>query len=561
MTAQRITRGFAWNHLYKLAEYGGMNLYAILVLRSLGPEIGGNYAVYLSISGLLAIIGAFAVDGVLLRYLPRILRGERSYGDAKIEGVRPFLIELLAFRLFVNLVLGALLIVMLAILPDYIPGLAHSLEGIWQWWPYFAIFLFSQAVVAFSTSTLIGMLQTKWVFFASLIARFSLLAVGFVLLITGKLSIDGAVALHAFAAVLNAALLLHWVYRHVEQESSAGLRMEFANFRRRLYRFIRKPSQVRIFLLMPFMLYGITTWGSDVLSTVLGRQPDVLMMRALLGENARDIGLYEAAARIGLMTEYVVLFGLGGMLVSVFSEFAHVDELASEEETEGKVRSNKKPKVHYTRLIKARKDVAGYQTISTAPAFIFMIVFTPLVLSVFFGAKFEDAAPMLLATLILQAITVIAFGGGMHVTSLVVIGKERFVFMNRLGWGIVNLVANYFLIQSYGGLGAIIGTQASNMAAIVLEGIVAARWIGQSFQFGRTLAILGVVLTSTILTYYGVQLLAPSMPAIVRLIVAGLIMAALTMGGYTLFRIPEAKTAWRKIRSLAGVQEAPTLSA
>src|ERR1035437_7584993 len=113
MSAHRITRGFAWNHLYKLAEFGGINLYAIMVARVFGPEVGGNYAVYLSISGTIAMIGAFAVDGVLLRYLPRILHGERSFGEAKVEGIRPFLIELLAFRLFVNLCLALLLVLAL----------------------------------------------------------------------------------------------------------------------------------------------------------------------------------------------------------------------------------------------------------------------------------------------------------------------------------------------------------------------------------------------------------------------------------------------------------------
>src|SRR5438105_9340573 len=100
MSAQRVTRGFAWNHLYKAVEHGGINLYAILIVRKFGPALGGNYAVYLAITGTLAILAAFAVDGALLRYLPRIMRGESQYGEKKIEGLRPFLVEMFAFRFF-----------------------------------------------------------------------------------------------------------------------------------------------------------------------------------------------------------------------------------------------------------------------------------------------------------------------------------------------------------------------------------------------------------------------------------------------------------------------------
>lgn len=560
MSAHRITRGFAWNHLYKLAEFGGINLYAIMVARAFGPEVGGNYAVYLSISGTVAMIGAFAVDGVLLRYLPRILHGERSFGDAKVEGIRPFLIELLAFRLFVNLCLALLVVLVLAVLPNYSQGLAASLGNIRVLWPWLTIFLFAQAAVAFSTYTLIGLLQTKWVFFASLFGRLALLGVGVLLLASGHLSIEGAVALHAFSALVIAVLLLYWVHHHVDRESSQGLRVEFANFRRRLTGFISKPSRVRIFLLMPFMLYGITTWGSDILSTVLGRQPDVLMMRALLGENARDIGLYDAAARLGLMTEYIVLFGLGGTLVSVFSEFAQEDERKSSEAIAAGAekhveRSGHPQKVTYRRLQKGREDIAGFQTLSTSPLFIFMLVFAPMVIQVLYGTQFSGAVPMLVASLLLQAITVIAFGGGMQVTSLVVIGKERFVFLNRLAWGILNLVVNYFLILQYGGLGAMIGTQAANLGVVATESFAASRWIGPCLRLWRSAAILAIASGSTLITYLGVNFLSPAIPSVVRLLLACACTAVLTFAGYAIFRIPEGRKAWSKIRSLMGRPE------
>jgi len=49
----RITKGFAWNYFFKFVEIGGVNLYSVLVVRKFGPAIGGNYALYMSVTGTL----------------------------------------------------------------------------------------------------------------------------------------------------------------------------------------------------------------------------------------------------------------------------------------------------------------------------------------------------------------------------------------------------------------------------------------------------------------------------------------------------------------------------
>ncbi len=545
MTASRVTRGFAWNHLYKMVEYGGMSLYSILVMRKLGPEIGGNFAVYSSIIGTLGILAAFAVDGALLRYLPRVARGESEYGGMKVGAVRPFIIQMFAFRVLVTVILSAIVTLVLGVLPLFLPGLAASLGNIRLFWPYFVVFLFGQCVVAFSTFTLIGLLQVKWVFYASLVTRVGLLAIVLFIVVQGGLSVEWAVALHAFAAVLNGALLLYWVNRHVERMSSPGLQTEIKHFARHLSDFLRKPGYLRVFVVLPFMLYGITTWGSDVLTTILGRQPDILMLRAMLGENAKDIGLYEAAARLVLMTEYVFLFGLGGTLISVFSELVYRDEEGHKDGaavTEGR---------RFPRLYKARRDISGFQSVSTAPIIAFMIVFAPLVTSVVYGPKFVGAVPMVIVGTIVLWITVIGFGGGMQVTSLVVIGKERVVFVNRLAWGILNLIANFFLIRRFGGMGAMIGTQLSNSAACITESVLATKWIGPSFDTRRTAGIVAIVGVSVALSYLvAYEVLPVDFPGLPRLLIAGCVMAAVTLTGYAVFRIPDARTVLDKMRSL-----------
>jgi len=546
VSGQRITRGFAWNHLYKLVEYGGITLYSILVVRKFGPELGGNYAVFQSLSGTLAMATAFAVDSVLLRYLPRITGGETKFGHITIEGVRPFVIDLLAFRVFITVVLSLLVAVAFWLLPAYNASFATSLGSIQHIWPYIVLFLFGQCLVSFGTFTLIGLLQVKWVFYASVIARTTMIAAGTLLLMTDQLTLVSAVAVHGFAAMLCGLLLLYWVNRVVAPETRSGLRRDVRNLASRFSTFLRKPGHVRAFVLTPFMLYGMTTWGSDMLSTILGRQPDILMMRAILGENARDIGLYEAAARIALMTEYVFLFGLGGTLVSVFSQFAHEDE--------------KRGTGGYARLLQARRDIAGFQAVSTAPLFGFMVVFAPLAIHVAYGAPFAGAAPILMVSLAIQATVVVIFGGGMQITSLVSIGKERLVFKNRLVWGITNLIANFFLIKRFGAMGAIIGTNISNMGACATESIIASHYIGQSFQLKRVTSILLVVGTSVAISA-GVSSQFPvTWLPIVRFILSGILSAGLILLGYTVFRIPEARKVLDKFKSLLGYKDSVSLS-
>src|SRR6185312_14046535 len=140
---------------------------------------------------------------------------------------------------------------------------------------------------------------------------------------------------------------------------------------------------------------------------------------------------------IVLATQYVFMFGLNGTLVSVFSSLAHRDE------TVGDVSLNS---TLYQSLSNARKQVTGYQTMMSAPLFFFMLFFAPRVIQLVFTAKYLPAIPVVQVGAGILLVTVAFFGGGLHVTSLSAIGKERVVFRIRLFWGIVNLIVNLPLI-------------------------------------------------------------------------------------------------------------------
>src|SRR5207244_1351785 len=151
----------------------------------------------------------------------------------------------------------------------------------------------------------------------------------------------------------------------------------------------------------------------------------------------------------------------------------------------------------------------------------------PLAMQVTYGPQFAGAVPILIVSLAIQLTTIILFGGGMQITSLVVIGKERLVFKNRLVWGITNLIANYFLIQRFGAIGAMVGSQVSNLGACATESIIATHFIGQSFQLKRVTAILLIVGVGVVASIGVGSVLPATWRPEVRFLLVGILSAVL----------------------------------
>ncbi|MDP4220691.1 MAG: oligosaccharide flippase family protein [Bacteroidota bacterium] len=540
---ERATRGFAWNYLYKLTEFGLMNLYTILVVRHFGPQISAPYAVFTALCTTISIISAFAVDGVLLRFIQRVSTNEHSgpgdFTDLSSLGIRHFLKTLFAVRILVVTIVSIFIFILLFFLPEAFPSFADSLGSVREFSPYLIIFLYAQAIIAFCTFSLIGLLETKRVFFASLLSRSLLLGGGLIFLFRDLLSLPYAVGLFTASAVINAFYLLFALNAEIRKSyrREGQKRYPFVSVMKELGKLITGGRRIRLFLATPLMLYGITTWGSDILSTVLGRQPDILMMRAMLGEFSPQIGYYLAASIVLLVTEYVFLFGLGGTLVSIFSKLAHDDEQQEERKS-------------YPRLARARREIAGFQNVVLLPLCAYMMIFAPEVMRSVYGSKYDAAIPMIRIGLSALALAVGMFGGGMQATTLVAIGKERLVFRNRLFWGATNLTVNFFLIRFYGGLGAIIGSQFSNAFTCGTESYYSRKLVGSSLDLLGTIRIILISGSAAIAGYFVVQMIgseiSPIVASILGAIVAGLAVTIL----YILFKVPEAKRVWHQLRGL-----------
>jgi O-antigen/teichoic acid export membrane protein len=526
--ARQATKGFAWNHIYRVVDYGLWNVFIAVVARQLGPAIAAPFSVYMALAMPLALLGTLGVDGVLLRYLTRV-----SHEGRDDEGN-----DLTALPLLVLLVFAALIV-----LPKLAPGTAAALGSLSELAPFLIVFLAGQAMTAFATFALIGLLQVRGVFIASIIAR-SVLIVGLVAsILTHSLTVWNAVAMHSASVLLNAVLLLVALNKTVRAMSSRAptqnrqLLKPVVGVLRELKGFLFKPSFVKFFLLTPVMLYGVTTWGSDLLSSVLGRQPDILMMRIFFGEHSKEIGYYSVACQILLMTEYVCLFGLSGALVSVFSSLAHQDE-----GDPLRVENN------YPRLSKARKEVMSYQAVAILPLCAFMYAFAPRLILFVFGPDYLQSGIVVRWGLLILATNIGLIGGGVHITSLVTIGKERLVFRYRLLWGMTNLVANYFLILNFGAIGALFGTQLANLGACAVESMFARRFIGSSFELSTTLSVSLIATGSGLVGYWAAEALTGMIPLFGQIVVGTVVTFGVCASLYIVLRIPSARRVFERLQ-------------
>ncbi len=541
----KAARGFAWNHLYKLTEFGLMNIYTMVIARHFGPAGSTPYIVYAALGTTISVMTTFGVDGVLLRFLPRISESNSKVdiGAIGASSIRSFIRRLFAFRMLLVSIVAGIVACVMYVLPPLIPTFSVSLGSLREYGGYVVIYLLAQGVVAFSTFALIGLLNTRKVFFSSLIVRSLMLASATFFLIQSSFTIEQAVQVHTFSAVLNALLLLIWLRQEVSAldktvVSNSARTHAFSIFRDSID-FLKNPRATKYFLATPIMLYGIATWGSDILTAILGRQPDILMLRAIYGEQTPHVGLYNVASLLILMTEYAFLLGLGGALVSILSKLSHDDETASH---------GKKPNYH--RMTKARREVAGFQNVTLLPLAGFMVTFPLLVIRSIYGVKYDDSVELVRYGLVALIICVGLFGGGLQLTSLVAIGKERLVFKNRLFWGVVNLVANYFLIIHLAGLGAIIGTNVANACACMTEEYLARKYIGASMNYLSTLRIAVIVIASAFIAYEMMNHILVDAESLIRLLAAAGVYSFLVVGSYLVFRVPEAKSVFVRIGNI-----------
>lgn len=538
---KRATRSFAWNHFYKLSEFGLLNIYTMIIARHFGPVGSAPFVVYAAAGTSLSVIAAFAVDGVLLRYIPRMGDTDTLTQEMAVPGatdLSSFVRKLFAFRMFVVLAVISLLLLSILFFTGFLGAAEASLRDLA---PVLSIFMLAQGIIAFSTFSLIGLLRTKSVFICSVIARASMLIAALVLvLVVGDFSINTAILIHVAGAVLNAILLLaniRHILRPVAKDAQLSLVGSLRSFVGEMYGFIRRPSSIKALLISPVMIYGIMTWGSDILGILLGRQADILMIRAMWGGDTPEVGYYNVGSLVVMLIEYIFLLGFGGALVSVLSKLAQDDERASA----GK-------QVNYERVRRGGKEIVGFQHITLVPLCVFAFMFALTIVQTIYGNQYDASALLVQHGTVALLVNIMFFNGGLHITALMSIGKQQLSFKSRLVWAVVNIIANYFLIRSFGALGAMIGTNWVNTLACATEWYFTRKYIGNVGNLLSTLKIFLISVVAAVGIYELMKVVDLRQGPMIELLVATPVFFLVVYSLFYLFRLPETTVVLARLK-------------
>ena len=115
----------------------------------------------------------------------------------------------------------------------------------------------------------------------------------------------------------------------------------------------------------------------------------------------------------------------------------------------------------------------------------------------------------------------------------------------------MNIIVNFFFAsRTYGGFGAIIGTQFANACACGTESYFAHKLIGGSFDFFGTLRIIAISCISVLGGYYLMRIIGPEGSYVSNVIISTLFAGLVTAAFYALLKIPEAKKVWQRIQGL-----------
>ncbi len=189
------------------------------------------------------------------------------------------------------------------------------------------------------------------------------------------------------------------------------------------------------------IVFSFPLFGTAILGMILS-STDTLMLGGL--KSAADVGFYNIAAPFAAF----ISFPMGALLIvftPIFSGLYGKGQL-------GEMRSN------YLILTK-------WICLATLPVFIIFFIFPELTLSVIVGSKYLPSANVLR---ILSLAYIISNFAGPCSSTLIAMGKSRFIMFSTLSAAILNIILNAILIPTYSFLGAATAITATYAFFIII---------------------------------------------------------------------------------------------
>lgn len=243
-------------------------------------------------------------------------------------------------------------------------------------------------------------------------------------------------AIFLLVVALTTASLLHIVAAYVGAILVTGILASFYYVEKRPIR-----DTVPITMRKELLLFSIPLFGTVFLAQIM-KWTDVLMLGYFAPPD--QVGLYNGAIPICSLIP-VFLSSAGFIFIPVLSVlYSH-----------GQFLEMKKTYSILTKWIYS----------ATLPLFLVVFIFAPQVLTLLFGADYQDAS---------TALRILSVGYMFHVSTgpigqnLVILGRPRLIMVNNIAGVLVNIVLNFFLIPRYGINGAAIATSSTYVALNVL---------------------------------------------------------------------------------------------
>lgn len=406
---RRIGSGLIWSQVGRVFDIGLGLAFSVLVVRTLGPQAYGAYAVVWSVINVAALVASAGYSEVLTRYLPELNLRDRSAGAALAR-------RLLQERVVISLIVALVVWVLSAPLAIW----THT-PSLVQFTILMGALLLAQGVWEFLAAYYAANLRMRGQAAVRLTGQITGLAIALV-----WFAISGIAIWVPLIAMLGNYLVCIGLYL-------VGMRESLV--------LPGKPAALHA-----IRRFGGYVWLTNLATFGLASQVDVLLIATLLAD-ATQVSYYNVAAVI-LARLYTVLMGWTGILMPAAAEV--------------RAQSGKRGLARIFGLF-MKVNLA-----LVVPTFVFLIAWGQALIVTLFGSAFALSGALLVIFGLFNLASALVGANVCH-PLLYVADRQRALLGIRIFAGSLNIVLDVLLIPHLGAAGAVIGTSISNLVTHATE--------------------------------------------------------------------------------------------
>ncbi len=424
----RLVRDSFWSFANTLLTGVVGTLISVIVARYLGPEETGRFSFALWFMSSAAIVLGLGLQNAVLRFGAEI-RGKYGEPFAVV-----FLKRVLGVAMFLVAVWAPLLWLLLQFLHQYNVRLLADFDRPWLLIFGFGVYLFQGIAVAFVKS------QRQFAFLTLINSlTFSLLTLGLLWAGRSGIRVEGFLFLYliglcgfiVLAMARYRRFLLSWKRLYWE---------EFPETWRR------------------FVSYSLVVALIAVMDIIVWQRSEVFFLKWFGGPE--EVAFYSIAYDLSYKLMRLIPGSVVAILLPVFSEWQGASE--------------------FSRLQRGYGEVTRFLALFSFPVAALMIVWSEPVIQLLYGRAFLPVVPVLQILLFSAAFAVV---GGVGSSLVLALERQRFIFLSGVLVAVVNLGLDFWLIPSFGVIGAAVANFCSQLLGVGIGIVYLLTVVGVSFPF------------------------------------------------------------------------------